>query len=176
VWEPSVSKALIFLGSRLIAKKVTEIRDALQGNLTTQGIIQAASITTSFSPVTPNWTLSRTDGCDSGGPLDICSICKILNCEIDTHFPESWWDQTPKFTAFSFQINNVKTLMSSIPGEAIVELGWWLRNDSLDLGFHQNFLIGYTNNYLGYLTTPREYLVGGYEAMLTLFGIDTAEK
>jgi len=66
--------------------------------------------------------------------------------------------------------------MVSIPGEAIVELGWWLRNDSQKLGFDQTFLMGYSNNYMGYFTTPREYLVGGYEAMLTLYGINTAER
>lgn len=112
--------------------------------------------------------------------------------------------------------------MATVPGEAIVELGWWIRNDSLKIGFDKTFILGYSNNYLGtfprsfcpaiwnslstslqlknlklfcapqrqqslwfislmviflgYITTPREYMVGGYEAMLTLFGIDTAEK
>jgi len=178
--NPKVAEVCVeapnFLGSRMIAKKVLEIRDSIKGNLTTTGMIQSATISQSYAPVTPNWTLARTEGCHSGGPLDICTICAVIHCDVDTHFPESWWDATPKFTAFSFKLRNYTTLMSTIPGEAIVELGWWLRNDSIKLGFDQNFLLGYTNNYLGYLTTPREYLVGGYEAMLTLFGIDSADK
>ena len=34
----------------------------------------------------------------------------------------------------------------------------------------------YTNNYLMYFATPNEYMEGGYEASLTLWGIDTAER
>jgi len=163
-----------FLGSQMIAKKVVEIRNSLQKNLTTKGIFQTASLTRSFAPVQPNWTFDRTLNCTTGGFLDVCTICKYLDCDFDVSFNPSWWDSMPRFTAFSFQLNNIKTLMTSIPGEAIVELGWWLRNDSLLLGFDQHFLVGYTNNYLGYLTTPNEYLIGGYEAMLTLFSINTA--
>jgi len=59
---------------------------------------------------------------------------------------------------------------------ALVELGWQIRNDSQFLGFNQTFLVGYSNNYLMYFATPNEYLVGGYEATLTLWGIDTAER
>mmetsp|Transcript_3472 Transcript_3472/g.8341 ORF Transcript_3472/g.8341 Transcript_3472/m.8341 type:complete len:83 (+) Transcript_3472:3-251(+) len=33
--------------------------------------------------------------------------------------------------------------------------------------------MGYTNNYMMYFATPNEYVIGGYEAFLTLFGIDT---
>lgn len=160
----------------MIAAKVLQIRESLAPNVTTQGIIQTASLTASFAPVYPNWTFSRTLNCSSGGPLRICSICAFLDCDVNPAFPESWWDQTPRFTAFSFILNNVRTLMATVPGEAIVELGWWIRNDSLKIGFDKTFILGYSNNYLGYITTPREYMVGGYEAMLTLFGIDTAEK
>jgi len=160
----------------MIAKKVVEVRQNLTNKLTTHGIIHTVSISSSFAPVQPNWTLSRNANCTSGGFMDICTLCRILQCDVDTHLPESWWDATPRFTAFGFELNTVKTLMVSIPGEAIVELGWWIRNDSLKLGFDQTFLMGYSNNYMGYFTTPREYLIGGYEAMLTLYGIDTAIK
>jgi len=29
---------------------------------------------------------------------------------------------------------------------------------------------------MGYFTTPREYVIGGYESVLTFWGIDTADK
>jgi len=163
-------------GSRTIAQKVIQVRQNLNFNLTTQATLHAASVQQSFAPVQPNWTLERNDNCTSGGFLDICTLCRILDCDVDTHLPESWWDATPRFTAFSVELSGVKTIMVSIPGEAIVELGWWIRNDTLGMGFQQTFLVGYTNNYMGYFTTPNEYLIGGYEALLTLYGIDTAVK
>jgi len=73
-------------------------------------------------------------------------------------------------------LNNTNTMMVSIPGEAIVELGSQIRNDSAEIGFDQTFLLGYTNNYMMYFTTPREYLIGGYEAFLTTWGIHTSDK
>ncbi len=39
-----------------------------------------------------------------------------------------------------------------MPGEALVELGWWIRNDTLALGFDQTFLLGYSQNHMGKLS------------------------
>jgi len=163
-----------WVGSRMIAAQVIAVRANLTANRTTHGVIHAASMSRDFSPVQPNWTLARIDNCTSGGYMDICTLCNWLECDVDTHMPNSWWDAMPRFTAFGWELNSVKTLMVSLPGEAIVELGWWVRNDSLKLGFDQTFIMGYSNNYMGYFCTPREYLVGGYEAMLTLYGLNTA--
>jgi hypothetical protein len=52
----------------------------------------------------------------------------ILKCDANIHLPESWVEEYPRFTAFLFQINGVSTGMVTIPGEALVELGWWIRN------------------------------------------------
>ena len=60
-------------------------------------------------------------------------------------------------------------------GEALVELGWWIRNDTLALGYDTTLLAGYSNAHMGYFATPDEYDIGGYESQLTLWGIDTAE-
>jgi len=163
-----------FVGSQKIAEKVLDIRNSLDTNLTTSGSITAASVTIPFGRTVLNFTLARIENCTSGGMFDICSICRILGCDVNTSFPSSWIEENPRFTAFNFELLGVRTLMVSIPGEAITELGWWIRNDSQILGYNQTFLVGYTNNYLGYFTTPREYVIGGYESMLTLWGIDTA--
>jgi len=39
-----------------------------------------------------------------------------------------------------------------------------------------HFFFGYSNNHLGYFTTEKEYQAGGYEADLSLFGIETGKK
>ena len=34
----------------------------------------------------------------------------------------------------------------------------------------------YSNNHMGYFATPREYEVGGYESLLTMWGEGTADR
>jgi hypothetical protein len=43
------------------------------------------------------------------------------------------------------------------------------------MNFDQTFLVGYTNNHLGYFAPPDEYDIGGYESLLTFWGVGTAE-
>jgi len=123
-----------------------------------------------------NLTLARMDNCSSGGFLDICGICAFLNCDLDLHLDDTWLENNPRFSAFRFNINGTNTLLVTIPGEAIVELGSWIRNATLALGFNQVLLYGYSNNHMGYFTTPREYDVGGYESQLTFWGYYSAYK
>jgi len=44
------------------------------------------------------------------------------------------------------------------------------------MGFDQTLLAGYTNNHMGYFATANEYDIGGYESLLTFWGIQTAAK
>jgi len=162
-----------FTGAQNIAEAVQQVRTSLKP--TNQVTMQYASQVIPFGMTNLNITLQRFDNCTSGGPLDICFICIILSCDANVHLSESWLENNPRFTAFSFGINGKTTGMVTIPGEGLVELGWWIRNDTKDLGFDQTFLLGYSNNHLGYFATPNEYDWGGYESQLTMFGIDTAQ-
>jgi len=128
-----------------------------------------------FGPTNLNITLERIGNCSNGGPLDICKICDILDCVENAHLPPSWIAENPRFTAVRLTVNNKNTAIVSIPGEALVELGWRLRNDTKDLNFDYTFLQGYTNDHLGYFATQNEYEVGEYESLLTFWGINTAD-
>jgi len=161
-----------FSGGPVIGKAVQEVRETLKPSATVE--MQTASDVVEFGMTDLNLTLARLDNCTRGGPLDICTFCMILNCDENIHLPSSWIAETARFSAFRFLINNQQTLMVSIPGEALVELGWQIRNDSLDLGFDITFLAGYSNDHLGYFATPNEYDVGGYESTLTFWGIETS--
>lgn len=78
----------------------------------------------------------------------------ILKCDANIHLPESWVEEFPRFTAFLFEINGVSTGMVTIPGEALVELGWWIRNGKkmggkkiigsrhTSVGMGSNFVVG----------------------------------
>jgi len=136
--------------------------------------ITAYSTQVNFGWTNLNFTLQRFENCTSGGELDICTLCAVLQCDINAHMPESWIEDDPRFTGIRFDVHGVSTVVVTLPGEPLIELGWWVRNDTQDLGFDLTFLAGYSNNHMGYFATPDEYDIGGYESQLTFWGIDTA--
>jgi len=163
-----------FAGAPIIATAVKQTRAAL--NPTSAVQMSSASVIVPFGETDLNMTLVRMDNCSSGGPLDLCSFCLILDCDANIHLPSSWVEESPRFTAFQFTINGVTTVGVTIPGEALIELGWQIRNDTQKLGFDQTLLFGYSNNHMGYFATSNEYDWGGYESTLTLWGVGTADK
>lgn len=162
-----------FAGATKIAATVKQVHDSL--NPTNIITMNSNSQIVPFGMTQLNLTLARLDNCTRGGPLDICSLCVILDCDANIALPSSWVEENPRFTAFSFSIHGKSTVMVTMPGEALIELGWWIRNDTLDLGFDQTLLLGYSNNHMGYFATPNEYDWGGYESQLTFWGVDTAK-
>jgi hypothetical protein len=46
-------------------------------------------------------------------------------------------------------------LLVTIPGEALIELGFEIRADGKELGFDHVILAGYSNDHLGYFAPPR---------------------
>jgi len=161
-----------FTGSGLMADAVVSTRASL---VTTGNIkMTVQSQTIPFGPTNLNLTLERLLNCTHGGPIDICTFCVIFKCDINEHLYENWVEQFPKFTALRFDINSISTVVVSMPGEPLLELGWWIRNDTQKLGFNNTLLAGYSNNHMGYFATPNEYDIGGYESELTLWGYDTA--
>jgi len=161
-------------GSSIIAAAVIKERASL---VTSDDVkVKVASQIVPFGMTSLNFTLQRFENCTSGGPLDICTICEILRCDLNLHLDEAWLEQSPRFTALSMEIAGKTTLMVTLPGEPLVELGWQVYNDTLKMGFDNTFLCGYSNNHMGYFATPNEYDIGGYESQLTFWGRDTAEK
>ena len=138
------------------------------------GTLAIASKRVDFGPVVLNATLARFDNCSSGGELDICTICRVIDCKLDGGFQSGWIENTPLFTAVRLDVNGKKIAMVTMPGEALLELGWQIRNDTAALGFDSTFLVGYSQAHMGYFATPNEYDIGGYESQLTLWGIGTS--
>jgi hypothetical protein len=84
----------------------------------------------------------------------------VLRCDLNAHLPDNWVENQPRFTAVRFDINGVKSVVVSMPGEPLLELGWWVRNDTAAMGFDTTFLAGYSNAHMGYFATPNEYDIG----------------
>jgi len=160
-------------GGPKIAAAIIKERASL---VTTDDVkIRVASQIIPFGFTSLNITLERVTNCTSGGPLDICTICKILDCDLNLHLNNAWVENEPRFTAASFELNGNITVMVTVPGESLVELGWQIYNDTLKMGFDSTFICGYTNNYMGYFAPPNEYDIGGYESQLSFWGRNTAE-
>jgi hypothetical protein len=164
----------LFAGAAKIAAAVQKTRTSLEP--TSDAVLTTASAIVPFGRTRLNITLQRWDNCTSGGELDICAICRVLDCDANLALPESWVEENPRFTGVRLDANGKKTVMVTIPGEALVELGWIIRNDTHDLGFDSTLLLGYSNSHMGYFATPNEYDWGGYESQLTFWGIGTAAK
>eukprot|EP00028_Trichosphaerium_sp_Am-I-7-wt_P004895 CAMPEP_0168525948 /NCGR_PEP_ID=MMETSP0405-20121227/11634_1 /TAXON_ID=498012 /ORGANISM="Trichosphaerium sp, Strain Am-I-7 wt" /LENGTH=288 /DNA_ID=CAMNT_0008548613 /DNA_START=27 /DNA_END=893 /DNA_ORIENTATION=+ len=161
-----------FSGSTTIMNKVVQVRNSIKTS--SNVALTAYSENVPFGSTNLNFTLERFENCTTGGALDICSICKVLGCDINAHMGDAWIENKPKFTAFKIVVDDVSTVVVTVPGEALIELGWQIRNDTEKLGFDQTLFAGYSNAHMGYFATPNEYDIGGYESQLTLWGIDTA--
>eukprot|EP00047_Mylnosiga_fluctuans_P005565 m.241238 g.241238 ORF g.241238 m.241238 type:complete len:464 (+) comp13811_c0_seq1:57-1448(+) len=162
-----------YKGAPIIAAKVKEVRDSIKPSPDAQ--VAGYSEVVHFGPTNMNLTFARFDNCTSGGPLDICTICRILKCDANLHLGPAWMEEDPTFGAFRFTVDGTSSLMVTMPGEPLTELGSEVRNATLALGFDTILLAGYSNAHMGYFATADEYDIGGYESQLTLWGVGTAD-
>jgi hypothetical protein len=84
-----------------------------------------------------------------------------------------WLSTDSVYTGIRITQNKENILFVTSPGEAIQEISHQIRSDALRNGFQKSFFFGYSNNHLGYFTTEREYEEGGYESLMSFFGIQT---
>lgn len=84
----------------------------------------------------------------------------------------TWCENTFRFTAIRLD----RAVIASVPGEPIHDLGLEIKGDGLALGYDQTFVFGLANGHMAYITTEREYWIGGYEALATFFGPRTGEN
>lgn len=165
-----------FNGAHVFAAAVESIRDEASSKMSVDAKISIATSIVDFGKTNLNITLQRLDNCTKGGPLDICSLCMMIGCDANVHLDSSWVENSPRFTAIRIDVADESNVILTVPGEALTEVGGWLRQDAADLGFTTVFLSGYSNNHMGYFPSPREYEVGGYEGELCFWGIQTAVK
>lgn len=163
-----------YAGAQQMATAVASTRKSIETSDSASLAVAAAAVP--FGPTNLNATLERFSNCTHGGLLDICTICEVLHCDVNAHLPSNWVENTPVFTAVRFDILGKRSVLVTMPGEPLLELGWWVRNDTAAMGFDTTLLAGYSNSHMGYFATPNEYDIGGYESQLTFWGIDTAER
>lgn len=162
-----------YKGAPIIAAKVKEVRDSIKPSA--EATVVGYSEVVPFGLTNLNMTFERFSNCSSGGPLDICTICRILKCDANLHLGPGWMEESPTFGAFRFTVDGHDALLVTMPGEPLSELGSQVRNATLAMGFETVLLAGYSNAHMGYFATPDEYDIGGYESQLTFWGIGTSD-
>ena len=60
-------------------------------------------------------------------------------------------------------------MMLTWPGEASTKLGLQLKTLSKEMGYDHAWVLGLTNDYVGYFTTQDEYYEGEYDSRSSLF-------
>lgn len=173
-------QAPVFTGSTILAQNIASTRSAT--TTSSDVFLTTASSIVNFGVTQMNLTLARIADCSKGGPLDLCSMCSALHCDLNLHLGSSWLQESPRFSAVAFRVGGtrgaggVTTAIATIPGEAIQELGFNVRDDIAALGFNQSIILGYAQAHMGYFTTAREYVLGGYESELSFWGVHTGDK
>ncbi len=87
-----------------------------------------------------------------------------------------WVEESSYFGAVCLD-NTMETLtISTIPGEAITDVGLMIKNAIREKAANKNtfsMIAGLSNGYIGYITTKEQFHKGGYESLATLYGENT---
>jgi hypothetical protein len=121
-----------FAGSKTLSDAVVALRADTKP--TTEIQVETKSVIVSFGKTDMNLTLERVSNCTSGGFLDICGVCKFLDCDLNLHLGPEWLQEEPRFTAVKMKVGTTTFGMVTIPGEAIQELGFQIRSDIIAAG------------------------------------------
>eukprot|EP00753_Platysulcus_tardus_P013097 PLAT3615.5.p1 GENE.PLAT3615.5~~PLAT3615.5.p1 ORF type:complete len:483 (-),score=237.58 PLAT3615.5:182-1630(-) len=180
----NVEETHAFPGRYVIANHVAEFRKATPTY--TEGKVHTSSVVVDMGPTNMNVTVERFKLCKEAkeagveprGEINFCEYCMRTHCDWNAHLDGTWVENKPRYTGLRWDIGGTSKIMVTLPGEALEELGKQIRGDSQGMGFawEDTYLLGYSNNHLGYFTTPNEYLVGGYESQLSFWGLQTGER
>ena len=64
----------------------------------------------------------------------------------------------------------------AVPGEAIVELGLAMKKDARAAGARYPAAVGLANSYIGYILSPDQYRLGGYESGTSFYGPELGSR
>jgi hypothetical protein len=104
-----------------------------------------------------------------GGTQTMCDI--IPGFTVNIPLDPTWLSTVAPFKAVRID----KTVLATIPGEPITEIGWDIKARAAAKGFDRGFVVGLANDHISYITTEAEYIRGQYEGMCTMYGVYTGK-
>lgn len=108
------------------------------------------------------------------GPLNFGALFGALGFQPGLTVPlDDTWVET-RFWFGALRLN--KTVLATVPGEPIRDLGLAIKDEGRRLGFDRTWCAALTNGHMAYITTPDEFRYGGYEALATMYGADTGAR
>ncbi len=103
----------------------------------------------------------------------------VASCEETlTQLIQTWMISLPgemaETSALFMAVRLNDSAFVTVPGEPITAVGALIRDPVVNAGFANAFVVGLANGYMGYVVTPEEYDLGGYESCGTLHGRETS--
>jgi hypothetical protein len=77
-------------GGPIIAERLAAFRNATETFAEAQIAHAAHDVVLNGGLTDVNLTIARVSNCTEGGPLDICTICRILDCGVDAKLGPGW--------------------------------------------------------------------------------------
>lgn len=97
------------------------------------------------------------------------SLCDYLGSSISLPIAQ-WLHTSLPFGAL--RLGDV--VFAAVPGEAVTQVGWAIKDKGKALGFRYTFVAGLANEHMGYIATNAMMLAGtSYESQSTLYGPNT---
>lgn len=133
--------------------------------------VQAKYALNNLRPVSPVWEVNSIEVKLGNASLRLKSfitqnywrrlVPKWLRISLSGSLPQ-------RTTIWNFRLGDLVLL--TWPGEPTAALGFELKNLAKQAGFNQPWILGLTNDYLAYFTSPSEYQQFCYESYNSLYG------
>lgn len=144
--------------------ETTDTSDAIE--------ITNKSETVAFGPARLNLGAKLLNPPDPAACADQCLGVIQYQVGLPLEFGPQWIENEFRFQAI--RLND--TVIATVPGEPIMELGRRIKSDGRALGFRNVLIFALANGHMSYIATESEYFYGGYEALATFWGPATAAR
>lgn len=138
---------------------------------------QATDALNNLRPVSPVWDVNSNEV-----QLGKANL-RLKNCVTQSKWrwlvPKCWCIPLSGSLPQTTRIWNLRLddlIFLTWPGEPTAALGLELKHLAQNAGFNQAWILGLTNDYLAYFTTPSEYQQSGYEACSSLYGLEGGSR
>ncbi|MDF1666026.1 MAG: neutral/alkaline non-lysosomal ceramidase N-terminal domain-containing protein [Planctomycetota bacterium] len=160
-------------GGPAAAKKLAKAVMKLHGELKCSDQLKLANISKTITLGRPRMTVTEETLAQlEDDPLGFKNVLGRFKNGLTVPLSTRWVEHSVRLQGI--RIGN--SVILTMPGEPIAELGMALRKEVKALGYQTVLLASLANNHIGYILTEKEFKRGGYEAVVSFFGEKAGEK